>query len=163
MYCLDCKCVCLEGETCPKCGKPLPGSEPLPRVEFKGPGLKKITLGYRCGDVTREALSAYLDRQETAVWATYEETDESQFSSDVYAELREELEAGRRGLLLFARALELVREWMGTGNNQTLKAAETLTAQSDQCVNDAMAMNYETNKNHMAAMQEYLRLMASRV
>ena len=157
MFCLTCKCLTLEGENCERCGKPLPGIVPPPRADFKSPELRQMTMSYRTGDITRVALTAYLDKQESSLWKIYEETEQEKIPPECYPELKAELDTGRQALILFAKALELVRDWIGTGSNETLKVAHGLAAQCDSLINDAIAMNFATSKNHMMALQEYMR------
>ncbi|MBI3926296.1 MAG: hypothetical protein HY319_12200 [Armatimonadetes bacterium] len=158
MYCLKCKRLVLDADEC--CGQPLAGTQLPPRVEGNAERLKIKFLEYRTGDINREQLTAYLDREEQRaeqILAHVPGTEE--YDEDTLAIMAEELEAGTRGILAYLQALSMAREWILQPSSELLQSALAMAAQGDALVNDAVEMNWRTHRTFLDSAREFLKQM----
>ena len=159
VYCLDCNKISLRGKKCESCGKALPGLEdpPAEKMTNKATLLRRQSLFYRGGDISKEQFVAWIDNEEDNAWGILEATEEKNVADDMRPALHEELVTGRKGIATYLKALESLRQWLDNGPAESLQTAFALSANSDNLMDQALRQNWNTFRDLIEATREYLR------
>jgi len=157
MFCSRCQHIVMKGEKCDRCGEALPGFAEPPPAPANASRLRQQLLLYRSGDLERTEFEAYLDRHTRQCEQLLADTADEQFDGDARAEMKDELSAGRRGILAYMQGLDSVRAWMLTRDDEELKRGVALAEQADTLVAQAIALNYQTHRTHMETTRDFLK------
>ena len=158
VYCLGCERISIRGKNCETCGKPLPGlGDPPVKMANKIDVVRRQTLLYRSGDLSRPEYVAWLDKEEDVAWEILEATEEKKISEDMRPVMGDELKAGRKGVATYLQALEALREWLDGGGSDLMQTAFALTTNADNLMDQALKMNWNSYRDLIEATREFLR------